>query len=70
MADFTIALSYTLKNEGGMGRRPEIAQGPTMRGITLNTAKRHGTPSGEALNGIPFWGQRYWHFDAILMTSA
>jgi len=71
MSDFTTALKYTLIFEGGWADDPDDLGGPTMFGITLNTAKRHGVEEADALRKISLetaaaiLREGYWRFDTI-----
>jgi type VI secretion system secreted protein VgrG len=71
MSDFTTALNYTLKHEGGWANNPDDPGGPTMFGITLNTAKRHGIDDADALKKISpemaaaILREGYWRFGSV-----
>jgi type VI secretion system secreted protein VgrG len=71
MADFTTALRYTLRHEGGWVDHPDDPGGATNFGITLATAKSHGISTAQALRGITqgqvaaIYKSDYWFFDGI-----
>ena len=70
-SDFTTAFNYTLKYEGSWANDPDDPGGPTMFGITLNTAKSYGINEPEALKKISLetaaaiLREGYWRFDTI-----
>jgi lysozyme family protein len=72
MADFGISLQYVLRREGGWSDDPEDPGGPTMCGITMATARRHGIRYKEDLKAMTIkkasaiYRADYWRFDGIL----
>ena len=71
MADFTRALPFVLKHEGGWSDDPDDPGGATNHGITLATAQRHGIMTKDALRAIApevvaaIYEADYWRFDGI-----
>jgi type VI secretion system secreted protein VgrG len=68
MADFSKALAYTLKHEGGWVDDPDDPGGATNFGITLAVAQKHGIMTKEALRNISpgqvraIYAKDYWRF--------
>jgi lysozyme family protein len=68
MAEFSKALSYALRHEGGWADDPDDPGGATNFGITLRVAQRHGIKDKEALRAISkgevekIYEADYWRF--------
>ena len=75
MADFDRALPYVLKHEGGFVNDPDDPGGATNKGITLETAQRHGISTVADLQAITdekvaeIYRADYWQFDGIESQS-
>jgi lysozyme family protein len=71
VAEFAQALPYVLAHEGGWSDDPSDHGGATMKGITLQTAQRHGILDKEALKAITdeqladIYRADYWCFDQV-----
>lgn len=71
MAEFTRALPFVLKHEGGWSDDPADPGGATMQGITLATAQRHGIMTKDALRAIApevvaaIYESDYWRFGGV-----
>ena len=71
MAEFTKALPYVLRHEGGWSDDPDDPGGATNFGITQRTARQHGITTKEALRAITpeqvaaIYRKDYWRFDGF-----
>jgi lysozyme family protein len=71
MANFTLALNYTLRHEGGWSFHRDDPGGATNYGITFATAQRHGITTIEGLRDITrakvadIYRKDYWRFDGV-----